>query len=514
MIKTLAQVLKTEILILIALGTVLFLTNPAFTIIDDEAKIVSAAGLPLRQTLDTFRRGVNVHEHPPLYDILLHGWLRLTSGNFRLLRLPAILFYLLGVWLLARAANEIAGERAAWAALWMGALWPFGFHYGRIAAWYSFCYLIVAALTLLYLRLMKRPSAALWFAFLFLAVALIYTNYFGWAFLACLACDVLIRRRQDLLRAVGVVFISGLFLAVAYVPLWRSFADETSTRLGPVRSLTAGVLIGGFQLYNAFVSESVAPWFWALSVPALLCISVVLLTTFFHAPWPVRRLLIYFLALLAVMTAIGIITSKRLLPEAAWLLLPTAVAASVLPRGILRVLFFAGLGGILLVGWFGIVTRRYYSAPRFIEPWAQVSAEAAARSRANALVVGNNPSFFFYLAYSLQSAGRPGSGEILKDFSSPLSHAPVFHAGDWLAQGEPLREEVFLVRGAPGPLDEGPAWDAQTWLDTHCSLLVSQQLLPDPEYAFKARFFPEGALPWRIQTRDYSCANAMRAPAR
>jgi hypothetical protein len=396
----------------------------------------------------------------------------------------------------------------------IGALWPFGFHYGRIAAWYSFCFLIVAALTLLYLRLMKQPSAARWLALVLLAVALVYTNYFGWAFLACLAVDALIRRRQDALRTASFVFLSGLFLAFAYLPLWRSFADEISQNLGLARSLTADLLIGGFHFYSVFVSESVAPWFWALSIPALFCIMVVLLATFFHAPWPARRFLIYSLVSIAVMVVSGIITTKRLLPEAAWLLLPIAVAASGLPRGTLRTVFFAALGGILLIGWFGIASRRYYSAPRFIEPWPQVSAQAAARSRANALVIGNHPSFFFYLAYSLHSAGRPGSGEILQDFGSPVPHAPVFHADDWLDQGEPLGQEVFLVRGAPGPLDQGPAWDAQTWLDTHCSLLSAQQLLPDPEYAVKARFIPEGALPWRIQTRDYSCANALRAGAR
>ena len=495
--------LAAELLILAALGAALFLTNPAFTVIDDEAKIVSAAGAPLSQTLQTFRQGGNVHEHPPLYDVLLHIWLRLTHANFELLRLPAIIFYLLGIWLLSRAAEEIAGERAAWFAVCMGVLWPFGFHYGRIAAWYSFCFMIVAAFTLAYLCWVKRPGVLRWGEVMLLSVALVYTNYFGWAFLGCLALDAVTRRRKDRLRTAGLALASASLLAITYLPLWPSFADESSG-VGVARGLAPDVLLGGFHLYSSFISESAAPWVWFLSVPALIFIAAVLLIMLFEAPWPARRFLLYALMLIAIMTVIGVISTKRLLPEAAWLLLAIAVTAGVLPRGRLRAIFFASLVGIFLIGWFGILARRYYSAPRFIEPWQQVSEEAATRSRADALIIGNNTSFFFYLAYALRSAGGPGSREMLGDFD-----APIFGASDWIDEGKPLRGEIFFVRGAPGPLEQGPAWDAQTWLDAHCALVSAQQLMPDPGYALKAKFVPESGLPWRIQTRDYSCADAL-----
>jgi hypothetical protein len=64
-----------DVLLLAALALALFVTNPRVTFIDDEVSIVSAAAAPLRQTLDAFRSGVGVHEHPPLYDIFLHFWL-------------------------------------------------------------------------------------------------------------------------------------------------------------------------------------------------------------------------------------------------------------------------------------------------------------------------------------------------------------------------------------------------------------------------------------------------------
>jgi hypothetical protein len=49
----------------------------------------------------------------------------------------------------------------------------------RFAAWYSFCFLIVAALTLAYLRLVAEPKLSRWLVVLLCAIVLVYTNYFG-----------------------------------------------------------------------------------------------------------------------------------------------------------------------------------------------------------------------------------------------------------------------------------------------------------------------------------------------
>lgn len=492
-----------ELLLLSGLGALLFASNPYVTFIDDEAAIVTAAAAPLRQTLHAFWIGEGVHEHPPLYDILLHFWLRITGGAFSALRLPSIGCYLLGLWLLSRAAEKMGGPRSARAVLWLGALWPFGYHYGRLAAWYSFCFLIVAALTLAYLRLVQEPYLGRWCITLFLAAALVYTNYFGWAFLICLAFDFVWREREAKRRVIAPLFLSALILGLTYLPLWRAFLNELRTGPSFVHSPAATVFLGGFHLYNVFVSESVAPWVLALGVPACLCIAVCLVVALKCCPPQARRFLLYALVLCAAMTALGIISSKRLLPVAAWILLPVGVAWSILPRGRDRALLSTALVAIFLLGWFGIFSRQYYSAPRFIEPWGRVAADAAGRSRSGALVIGNNPSFFFYLRYALR---RPGGSELPQAWSA----ADVFSPGDWMEKGEPLRREVFFVRGAPGPLNAGDPWNAEQWLDARCHLISEQALLPDPAAHLKAKYLPElGELPWRILTRDYSCAAAI-----
>ena len=122
-----------QVVPLLLLGIGLVTTNKFVTFNDDESTILGVASNPLRTTLALFFSGSGRHEHPPLYDILLHFWLHWTGGNFDYLRIPSILFFIAGLFLLGRASRHFAGSSGGIAVIWVGVLWPFGFHFGRLA---------------------------------------------------------------------------------------------------------------------------------------------------------------------------------------------------------------------------------------------------------------------------------------------------------------------------------------------------------------------------------------------
>ena len=142
---------------------------------------------------------MGLHEHPPLFDLILHGWLALTSGRENLLRLPSILFYVLGAWALAMAAKQLAGSRGQGWVLFLVVLWTYGFHFGRATAWYSLSFLLISLLTWSYLLWLEQPSLIRWSFLVLCSLFLVYSNYFGWALLACLALDLAFRKGKDLL---------------------------------------------------------------------------------------------------------------------------------------------------------------------------------------------------------------------------------------------------------------------------------------------------------------------------
>ncbi|MDE3135810.1 MAG: glycosyltransferase family 39 protein [Acidobacteriota bacterium] len=502
---------RWELIALCGLAVALVLTNPHFTFLDDETNIIYGAARSAAQILAAFLHGRGMHEHPPLYDLLLHGWLRLTGEKQWALRIPSILFYVSGIGALALAATDVACKRAGRALIWIAVLWPYGFHYGRLAAWYSFCFLMVALATLAYLRVLRSPIGGNWLFLAASSLALVWANYFGWALVACLVVDFLLRRRRDPRLPRWPLAGIAAVLALAYLPLARAFWDELMTH--PTEgghSPVARFLYGIYGLYTLAVSESVAPWFWRLGIPAALATAALLLALA-TARQPGRRFFVYFCALFALMTLGGILTTKRLLLIAPWLLLPAATLAGFESRppeapasrsqNGNRKFLLGSLAVAFAIGWFGILFPRHYAAPRFIEPWPQAGREAAGALSRGGIVIGNSPSFFFYLGYAI--AARQDH-EL-----RPLEALPfpgVYESSAWIDAGHPLRPSVLLVKGVPvfGPSD--PMDSAERWLDAHCQLASDTLALHDSGYQLKQRFLPGlGELPWRVETRRYTC---------
>jgi hypothetical protein len=497
--------LSTFLLFLLAIA--LIATNRWFTVIDDEASIIDRAAKPLRQTIQLFLSGVGEHEHPPLYDLLLHEWLRLTNGNFHLLRLLEIVCYILGAWILAEAAKRLGGSQSQSCVLWIVVLWPYGFHFGRLAAWYSFCFLLVSLVTLCYLNFLNERNRINWLCLFVSALALVYSNYFGWALLACLALDFTLRNARHLLTWALPFLGTWVLLLVAYIPLYGAFLSELHHGAHPDFHPLSVAANGVYNLYCLFVSESVAPWYWIAGASAGIAIGLSLLLTLIGSSWPLRRFLLYFAALFLVMTILGIIQPKRVMLISPWLILVLGVALGTLPRRFLRQMILICLLWVAAIGWFGILSRDLYAAPRWIEPWSQVAQRASEVIHMGGIVIGNNPSFFFYMTYALSDNNLEPSQKFAGLLPN-IRRSGVYDPAQWVDANRPLGPTTLLIKGLHFDIPVEPTEAAEGWLDQHCTLLNSEHLAHDPGARWKQRFAPQtGQLEWRIEIRSYSCSH-------
>ena len=424
-----------------------------------------------------------------------------------MLRLPSIAFYILGILVLRRCAHKMGGEAAANALTWLAVLWPFGFHFGRLAAWYAFCFALVALMTLAYLRVLESPGLKNGF-FLFCAVLLlVYANYYGWAVFGCLLIDSLLRRHRGTQISLGAFVLFTLGLLLGYLPLWHVFLAELHGSGAIPYSVVARIAYAAFNFYSLFVSESVAPWIWLLSIPSGIAIIAILGLTVRFGSVEVRALLMYSLLLIAAMAALGIIGTKRLLFVSDWALLSISVAMTQIDRRWVRQIIGASLLVVGLTGWFGIIDRSYYSAPHFIEPWQTVAEAAKAEMDAGTTVVSNSPSFFFYLTYLVQCpkhASCPAFGGMLPiSLKRPL----VYDVTQWPPSANNMRAVLFVKGVNANFVPQTTA--TEDWLSGYCHLVRQETLLPDSGFVLKKRFFPErGQVPYRIQVSKYSCATS------
>jgi hypothetical protein len=496
-----------QIIPVLLLGIGLVSTNNSVTFLNDEATTLGAAVNPLRTLFAQSVHGTAAAAFHPLFDTILHFWLQATGGNFDYLRVPSVLFFLAGLLFLGRAARRFIPGSTGLAVIWLAVLWPFSFHFARLAAWHSFSFFLVSALTLSYLECLEDRTNERGAVLLAFCVALIWATHWGWAILACLLLDQFVRAvaKENTLN-VKVLLLAVAFLGVCSIPflpaLGSSIANAMNSHPGG-RTILANA---GLNVFSFFVSISVAPWYWRLSIPIGVVIVACVVLGAWWLPRATRRFLIYAAFLLALMALTGALETGDLLVLAPWVLLPFGIAVETLkPRWATFALAAAFLG-IGAAGWYGIYAKRFYSDLQFIEPWQEIAADAAVKIANGATVISDQPAFLFYLTYDLHAPKENGPWRFDGLLPDAVKHPQVFSPEGWLTAQLPANGKVVLVRSAQEPGDNAPVDQTTRELDASCGSISSRLRARDEGYAWKHRFLPQLHAPlWRIEIREYDC---------
>jgi hypothetical protein len=446
------------------------------------------AGREAGKTVELFLSAQGQHEHPPLYDLVLHGWMSLTGSAPGWLRLPTIFFFCAGLWLIGGTADLLWGRRLL--AVILGIAWPLGFFWGTPAYWSGLAILGVAGATWAYFSWRETSRARFLLAFVGFGTALVYTNYMGFVFLAGLGLHLLLTRPTA--RAVGQAIGAGLLILLAFAPLlavlvWQV---QTGTRIGrsPLLLLGDGVYLG----YALLVSESVAPWHW----PAAIAIAGIL--ALLYAAFRTRPML-WLLGLLAIpyvsSVLIGIMNNRRVSLFGPWLILYlTGLLATTRWKRTAAVALVLVFG----IGWAGILSGRWYASYRHVEPWQEVVRTALELAGPEGLILSSHPSFYYYAGRQLGWDDRHGP--------TPES---IEQRGGHLFTGLPAweegiagRERVIYVRSAVMPNEMAEEKRMVDFLDQHFRLTFERRYLEDSASALKNRFVRNQPR-WRIELRRY-----------
>jgi uncharacterized membrane protein len=145
----------------------------------DEALTVNISRLPLGE----IRTALRIDGAPPLYYVLLHGWMALFGeGNFAVRSLPALLG-ILALPLAYEAGRRIGGpdsgqaHRVGIVALLLVAASPYAIRYSSENRMYILVIDLVLAGSILLRRALDRPTIGRLAAVAAIAAALLYTNY-------------------------------------------------------------------------------------------------------------------------------------------------------------------------------------------------------------------------------------------------------------------------------------------------------------------------------------------------
>lgn len=217
----------------------------------DEALSTNIAVLPIGDIFEALRQD----GHPPLYYVLLHGWMaivgegdaavRSLSGTFAVATLPL-------AWIAGRRRAGTAGGAAA---LLVVAIAPYSLRYATEARMYAMASFLGLAAWLVADDLRRAPDRRRWLVLAALTGALLLTHY--WAIYVGLAAVSLLAWRwwrlgaRSEARRVGSALAAGAVLFLPWLPSFLYQATHTGTPWGtatrPTRAAVelAGGLGGG-----------------------------------------------------------------------------------------------------------------------------------------------------------------------------------------------------------------------------------------------------------------------------
>ncbi|MCM3882981.1 glycosyltransferase family 39 protein [Frankia sp. R82] len=125
----------------------------------DEAQSVAIARLPLSGAGTTLWDGLLQDGSPPLYYLLLHGWISVFGESTLAVRSLSAVINILAAWPLYVVAQRVIGERGARVSVVLYLTSPFALYFGTETRMYSLIVLLTALGGVALERVLRAPSA-------------------------------------------------------------------------------------------------------------------------------------------------------------------------------------------------------------------------------------------------------------------------------------------------------------------------------------------------------------------
>jgi mannosyltransferase len=196
----------------------------------DEALSVNIAALPLGDLLEALRRD----GHPPLYYLLLHGWMQLVGEGDTAVRLLSALLSVATLPLAWIAGRRYAGPWGGAAAVVLLATSPFAIRYATEARMYALVMLLVLAGWLVVRAALERPTALRLAALALLTGLLALSHYWSLYLLAAIAGLLLLAWRRGRPNALPVLggLAAGALVFLPWLPSFLAQLGSTGTPWG------------------------------------------------------------------------------------------------------------------------------------------------------------------------------------------------------------------------------------------------------------------------------------------
>jgi uncharacterized membrane protein len=218
----------------------------------DEMVSVSLARMPVTEMI---RRNVDLQTNPPLFELILHGWIKLLGDSEVAVRALPALLGIAGVFVAYVLVRRLIGWRAGLAAMLLAAVSPVLVEYAQECRAYTLSIFLGLLSCDLFVRLLRRPNQRLQVAYVLVSALALYAHLFAAFTLLAqhLAYLLQLRRRRDRLPLRPRAWLmSNVAIACLFAPFAATVIHWARNVSGqfPVKSVTLDDVARSYWIYG------------------------------------------------------------------------------------------------------------------------------------------------------------------------------------------------------------------------------------------------------------------------
>lgn len=318
-----------------------------------------------------------------LYYMLLRGWMHLGHGEW-IIRFLGVLLSTATVPVIYSIGSQLFDRRTGIIAALLIAVHPYHLMLAQRARSYPLAILLVSLSSLLFIRLVERPSPVSAMGYALLSAAAVYSHFFSLFVVVAQLCSILVLPKSRVpwkLLAVSLTVLAGLLVPFG----WFTLTHASTTHVAWVQDLSVQQTLR--VLYALTLSKA-----RSLIYLVLWCAAGY---AWLRQPYTTRWPYAFLFAWLVVPIALTAAASVRY-PLMVERYLSVCLPASVLvaSAGSIALLRFSrvwaiGLLGIVLL--YSLATIRFYDRhPEFAEGWREASRSILSRVEPGDVVIAES----------------------------------------------------------------------------------------------------------------------------
>ena len=135
----------------------------------------------------TFVKNLNLHSlvfeysigdfHPPLYHIIMRGWVLLFGTSEIVVRLPSVILGFATVYVVYLIARKLFDDKTALISATLVATSPLHVYYSQEARMYMLAAFFASLSVYFFVSILKKETLIYWFGFVVATVLMLYSDY-------------------------------------------------------------------------------------------------------------------------------------------------------------------------------------------------------------------------------------------------------------------------------------------------------------------------------------------------